>query len=556
MEGEPLDVPRLLWTPEGKPRLAVLSIAHLSDAERMFFVTLLLNEVIAWMRTQPGTSSLRALLYMDEVFGYFPPTANPPSKTPMLTLLKQARAFGVGVVLATQNPVDLDYKGLSNAGTWFLGRLQTERDKARVLDGLEGASASQGSGFDRKRIETILSGLGSRVFLMNNVHDNAPVLFQTRWALCYLRGPLTRSQIQTLTASRRTAAPVDSSPPAAPVVSLPAVPAASPVATVAAMPAAPSVAPAAASAGAARPVVPPGVVERFWHTSAGSPAYQPALLGTAQLHFVDAKTDVDHWEPARRLVLLGEDAGADPWQSATTISDAPELDTEPVPGATFAPLPPAAARPKSYAAWEKQLASRLYRDVRLTLHTIPALKLTSQPGESEADFRIRAGQAAREQRDQAVEKLRAAYGQKLQRLQERIRTAEAGVERERSQYQQQWLQTGISIAATVLGAISRRKMASIGNVGRATTAARGVGRATQKKQAVGRATESVETLRQQVAQLEAEFEAETRKLGELHHPDRLEVQPIQLPPRKSDLTVAPVQLIWVPQGVLPTGPGL
>src|SRR5436853_7095364 len=131
----------------------------------MFFVTILLSETIAWMRNQSGTSSLRALLYMDEVFGYFPPTKNPPSKGPMLTLLKQARAFGLGIVLATQNPVDLDYKGLSNCGTWFLGRLQTERDKLRVLDGLEGASAAAASTFDRQRMDTILSGLGNRVLL-------------------------------------------------------------------------------------------------------------------------------------------------------------------------------------------------------------------------------------------------------------------------------------------------------------------------------------------------------------------------------------------------------
>ncbi len=184
-EGEPLQIQRLLYTPEGKPRLAVISIAHLSDAERMFFVTILLNEVVSWMRSQSGTTSLRALLYMDEVFGYLPPTANPPSKLPMLTLLKQARAYGLGLVLATQNPVDLDYKALSNAGTWFLGRLQTERDKARVLDGLEGASAASGKVFDRKTVEQTLSGLGSRVFLMNNVHEDAPVVFQTRWALSF-----------------------------------------------------------------------------------------------------------------------------------------------------------------------------------------------------------------------------------------------------------------------------------------------------------------------------------------------------------------------------------
>ena len=202
LEGEPLDIKRLLYTPQGKPRISILSISHLSDAERMFFVTILLNELLAWVRSQPGTPSLRALFYMDEVFGYFPPVANPPSKTPMLTLLKQARAFGVGMVLATQNPVDLDYKGLSNCGTWFLGRLQTERDKARVLDGLEGASSQAGAQFDRREMDRILSGLDGRVFLMNNVHEEEPVVFHTRWAMSYLRGPLTREQIRTLMAER------------------------------------------------------------------------------------------------------------------------------------------------------------------------------------------------------------------------------------------------------------------------------------------------------------------------------------------------------------------
>ena len=198
LEGDALDIGSLLYTSEGKPKVSVLSIAHLTDNERMFFITILLNEVLAWVRTQPGTSSLRAILYMDEIYGYFPPTANPPSKVPMLTLLKQARAFGLGVVLATQNPVDLDYKGLSNAGTWFLGRLQTQRDKDRVLEGLEGASTAAGHAFDRRKMDEVLSGLGSRVFVMNNVHEDHPVVFQTRWTLSYLRGPLTREQVQTL----------------------------------------------------------------------------------------------------------------------------------------------------------------------------------------------------------------------------------------------------------------------------------------------------------------------------------------------------------------------
>ena len=207
LTGEPLDIGAMLHTPQGKPRVSVLSIAHLSDAERMFFVSLLLNQVLSWMRAQSGTTSLRALLYMDEIFGFFPPVANPPSKKPLLTLLKQARAFGLGVVLATQNPMDLDYKGLSNAGTWFIGRLQTDRDKMRVLDGLEGAMSEAGAKFDRQQMNKILSSLGNRVFLLNNVHEDAPVLFQTRWTLSYLRGPITRDQIRLLSGSAEQRVP-------------------------------------------------------------------------------------------------------------------------------------------------------------------------------------------------------------------------------------------------------------------------------------------------------------------------------------------------------------
>ena len=275
LEGDALDVGSLLYTSEGKPRLSVLSIAHLSDNERMFFLTILLNEVLAWVRTQPGTSSLRAVLYMDEIFGYFPPTANPPSKVPMLTLLKQARAFGLGVVLATQNPVDLDYKGLSNAGTWFLGRLQTQRDKDRVLEGLEGASTAAGHAFDRRKMDEVLSGLGSRVFVMNNVHDDQPIVFQTRWTLSYLRGPLTREQIQSLMAPRKQAATKEKSPD----------PGASSGRRLHG-PSSPSAASPASSLtnGDVRPVVPPDVPEFFVPRRASFKAgesllYRPAPLG-------------------------------------------------------------------------------------------------------------------------------------------------------------------------------------------------------------------------------------------------------------------------------------
>jgi hypothetical protein len=205
LEGVPLDIGQLLRSESGKPRVAIVSIAHLSETERMFFVSLLLNQVLDWVRTQSGTTSLRAVLYMDEIFGYFPPVAEPPSKRPLLTLLKQSRAFGLGIVLATQNPVDLDYKGLQNTGTWFLGRLQTERDKARVLEGLESVSAAAHAELDMREIDRLLSGLSQRIFLMHNVHEDAPVVFESRWAMSYLRGPLTRDQIKKLMDGKRPA---------------------------------------------------------------------------------------------------------------------------------------------------------------------------------------------------------------------------------------------------------------------------------------------------------------------------------------------------------------
>ncbi|MEQ1841256.1 MAG: DUF87 domain-containing protein, partial [Verrucomicrobiales bacterium] len=203
LKGVPLDINTMMHAPDGRARISIFAISHLSDSERMFFVSLLLNQMLGWMRTQSGTSSLRALLYMDEIYGYLPPTANPPSKKPMMTMLKQGRAFGLGLLLATQNPVDLDYKALSNIGTWFLGRLQTERDKARVLDGLEGAAGSQSSRFDRGGMDEILSGLGARVFVMNNVHAGEPITFHVRWAMSYLRGPLVRDQIKALMDPKR-----------------------------------------------------------------------------------------------------------------------------------------------------------------------------------------------------------------------------------------------------------------------------------------------------------------------------------------------------------------
>mgnify|MGYP003677503638 FL=1 len=285
LEGETLSIPKLLYTEQGKPRLTILSIAHLTDSERMFFVTILLNELLAWMRTQSGTSSLRAMFYMDEVAGYFPPVSNPPSKPPMLTLLKQARAFGLGITLATQNPVDLDYKGLSNIGTWFLGRLQTERDKARVLEGLEGSAAQSGQPFDRAAMEQKLAALGNRVFLMNNVHDDAPSTFQTRWALSFLAGPLARDQIGRLMADRKKK--LQDKREEAKTESLDDT-----------------------SSTPTRPVVPSGVKEKFLVATESALdgsrlVYRPAVYAEGTLHHVRASADLDSWQDVKLIVRCG-----------------------------------------------------------------------------------------------------------------------------------------------------------------------------------------------------------------------------------------------------------
>jgi len=535
MDGEPLDVARLLRAPDGRPRISVLSIAHLGDRERMFFVSQLLNEVIAWMRGQSGTSSLRALLYMDEIYGYFPPVANPPSKAPMLTLLKQARAFGVGVVLSTQNPVDLDYKGLANCGTWFLGRLQTERDKARVLDGLEGASAASGAAFARGEIDRLLSTLGKRVFLMSNVHDDRPELFRTRWALSYLAGPLTREQIKRLA---REDAAGESEP--APVAG----PAAEPLE-------------GRDAAAADRPLLPAGVSERFMAPGLGVGGgvfvYRPALLGQARLHYANASADVDHWEERTLLAPLREPVGADPWEGAARLPAPPALALEPALPGKFAPVPSLAARKKSYASWSKKLASNLYRTEPLVLLRHRKLRRTSRPGQSEADFRAELQHALREQRDLRVEKLRKRYAPKLARLEDRIRRAERQVEVQREQHQEKKLAAAVSLGATVLGALFGRRAGSVGTVGRAATTARSASRIGREKADVARAAARVTDLQEDLRHLSDEFEDAAAEMETPLDAADIELDEKLVRPRKSDIEIEPLALVWTPWSVSPEG---
>lgn len=523
LQGVPLDVQELLWTPAGKPRVSVISVAHLSDAERMFFLSLLLNAVVGWTRQQTGTGSLRALLYIDEVFGFMPPTANPPTKKPLLTLLKQARAVGLGVTLATQNPVDLDYKGLSNTGTWFLGRLQTERDKARVMEGLIGATPD--ARFAERDLDALLSGLGKRVFLLHNVHDKAPALFHTRWAMSYLAGPMTREQIRRVmegrqvtmtandTAQAGTGAGATARDPAAPTQN-------------------------------ARPHLPQDVPEFFVPTLRTGPevTYLPYLLGAADVTYLSKTQGVDE---SRRIVrVLAPRGGAAPpdWRESDELAvDLDRLDHAPLDGASFGTLldTPTAAGVKT---WRGLFETYLRSHVPLTLLRSEAAGLTSTPGETERDFRARVAQGAREARDAAKEKIRSRYAAKVKTLENRLMRAEQAIEREGQQAQQKRIDAAVTVGTAILGGLLGRRSVSSTRVG---TAMRSVSRVGKETGDVARARETAEQVEAELAEMQAKLEEELASIDAGPGADE-PLTEVAVRPRASDVHVHFVALSWLP----------
>lgn len=516
LEGEPLDVERFLFLPDGQPRLAIFSVAHLGDTERMYFVTMLLNALVAWTRRQTGTSSLRALVYMDEVFGYLPPTANPPSKLPLLTLLKQARAFGVGVVLATQNPVDLDYKALSNAGTWFIGRLQTERDVERMLDGLQGAAAE--SRLPRAELARTLAGLGKRQFLLNNVHQDAPVVFETRWVMSYLRGPLTRDQIARLAGAEAGMAEI------APVIK--------------AAEGVEAEAGAAAGGESVRPVVAPGIVQTFFPGLMAGDVIGPVLVGRARVRFSSARWGI---ETTRDVCLAASvptgGQGVD-WLGAEDIgSEAAMFAAAPPENSLWQPLPVEAARTGSYAAWGRDLKRVLADRECLPIWRSAELKLTSRPDEPEGDFRVRVAQLAREERDGSVDALRSKYDRRRRTLEDRLARANATVELQRSQASRAKMDTLISVGTSLLGSFLGGRRRGVGGIG---TAARGVNRSIKESGDIASAEQAVARIQSELAELEREFLADCDRIA---GPDPV-IERVELAPARSGIEVTGVVLGW------------
>ena len=489
----------------------------------MFFVCMLLNELIAWMRAQQGTPSLRAILYMDEIFGYMPPVANPPSKPLLLALLKQARAYGLGLVLATQNPVDLDYKGLSNTGTWFIGRLQTQRDKDRVMEGLEGASQAE---FDRPAMERTLAGLGKRRFLLHNVHEDEPVVFGTRWAMSYLAGPLTRDHIRTLMGKARDALTALATGPAR----------------------------KRGSSSTTAPSLPPTIEQYFVPGNTAGPTYYPRLVAAAELLYANARYHVE----SERSVLFCVDIEDGPvdvdWDSAERLSlAAGELATTGDDAGAYAELPGSASNPKNYAAWEREFKRWVRQNETVCLYRSTRFRLTSAVGESEGEFRARLQTAANENRDRTVAELRKRYATKTTTLENRLMRANQAIAREKQQATKKNLDTAVSIGNAILGALLGRKRISSSSARRVGTAIKTAGGARKEAADVARAKETAAKVRADLEALNRQLEQEIAELDTALDAQDEALEEIVVRARTTDIHVPVLGLAWMPYAPDPKG---
>ena len=594
VEGQPLDIPALLYTADGRPRHSVFYLAHLSDVERMFFVTLLISTFETWMRSQSGSSSLRVILYFDELVGYLPPVSIPPSKVILMRMLKQARAFGVGLLLASQNPVDVDYKGLSNAGTWFIGKLQTEQDKQRLLDGLTGA----GGEVDRSVYDRLISALGKRVFLLHNVHAAQPVVFQTRWTLNYLAGPLTRAQIPAL---NRLAAGLPSSQPAAsistpdatapaasattqPPPPTPATASQPPLGTVtpaaaAALPAA-EVAPAVPAAPqgqitpgvvsppgtATRPAVPASVSEYFMPNNRtlaqalqaesrllpeGTPPpaylYRPALAAQARIRYLAYKYAVDTEQVHTALVLNLDRRGVVRWEENSVEGLDPQaVQLNGLPQARFDTLGAPLGDARTLASLQKEFLDWAYRTSQLRLRANESLGVYAGPEVSTGAFLEQCSQAARAGRDEEISKTSASYESKLEALKDKLERARRQLEMDEQEYNERKLEEFGTGVENFFGLFSksRRRLSTSLTKHRLTEQAKG--QMENSKQAVA-------DLQDQITALEGDLQQVLQQVNE--HWARLvdDVSEVPLTPQKKDVFLELFGVIWLPYYVLQAG---
>ena len=505
LQGEALDIQKLLYDEEGKAKIAIFSIAHLSDDERMFFVTLLLNKYIAWMRRQSGTSALKTILYMDEIYGFFPPSKNPPSKEPMLLLLKQARAFGVGVVLSTQNPVDLDYKGLSNIGTWFIGRLQTTQDIDRVIDGLGG---KMGGAYSKQEIRAILTNLNKRTFFLKSAHLDDIRLFTTRWVLSYLKGPLKSSDISMLMEAKKSnrieETPLstyqDSGDDYQSFVS-----------------------------------IDKRVEQLFSFDVTGANRFRATLQGEVDLHYYNQSKGIDENETLCMTLDLYAEERLN-WDEAMIIEKCGSFGNSAPSSALFAPLNDEIAEDKGLTKSKRALRDWVYSNKRLTLYRSVSPRLSSKPYESMGEFRVRVEDIFNDKKEQEIEKLKERYDKKERTLLTRLKRAEDRVAKEEADANKSMIDTGIAILGALFG---RSSGAKIGNA-----LSKG-SRAYKERGDISQAMERVEMIREDMELLSEELEDKIDQLAQKYNIDNVDIIESSLKPRKSDIVVNRLSLVWV-----------
>lgn len=556
--GQPLDIAALLYTPQGRPRHSIFYLAHLSDVERMFFVTLLFTAVETWMRFQPGSSNLRVILYMDEIHGYLPPVQNPSSKPPLLRLLKQGRAFGLGVLLATQNPIDLDYKAISNAGTWFIGKLQTDQDKQRLLDGLEGASAS---GLNRAAFDKLISRLEKRVFLLHNVHESTPkpILFHTRWAMNYLAGPLTRAQIPAL--NQLAGATLETAMPPAPSATSTAF-------------AGPREAQASGTGAASRtrPAAPAGVAEFFLPLNlsvvkaaatagvslpSGATTYEvlyrPALLASATARFLERRFALDREVTRSVLVARPDQRGMIRWEDFTCRLPAPEaFDPAPVPQASFASLDAPLSDARALTALQRDFVDWIYRTVRVEVRANEALKVYATPEVSQAEFVTACSEAARQARDAEVTRAIAALDRQIKTLQEKIAREERELRMDEIELQERKREEIATHAENVLGVLGVLGRRGGRRISTSLTKRRLTG---QAKAEVDESLEALRVYREQLTRLQEERQRLVEEINARWGDAVNDVAQIVIAPKKSDVFLNLFGVAWLPYYLVPTGEG-
>lgn len=517
IEGDSLDISSLLYDENQKAKVSIFSIAHLNDKQRMFFVTILLNQILTWMRRQEGTSSLKALLYMDEIFGYFPPQANPPSKQPMLTLLKQARSFGVGIILSTQNPVDLDYKGLGNIGTWFIGRLQTKQDINRVLDGLSSANDN----INKQELAELLSNLKKRNFVLKNINEDRLKVFETRWALSYLKGPLSKDAIKKLMQDKKSvkkiAKKVEIEPNFIDV-----------------------------NKGDEKPIVVSSIDEKYSYISHNSAYYmQPYLLCSCTIHYVMATKNVDLTQNIRFKIYLDENQKELNFDENESFEDI-NFDEKEKTNSFYYPLPSFIQSDKELKNIERNFIDWVYRNYKLTLFKNENLKLISKQNESLNDFKMRVQDRLNEKIDLELQKLKDNFLKQNQILEQKLSKLYDRLEKEQQEATSATTNSLISIGTSILGAfLGKSSKSSIAS--KVATSSRGVGKVLKEENDIKYVENEINTLQNQKIELENLISEKAKEINSTYDISKYEIEELFIKPKRADIYNVKLELLWQEQ---------